>query len=99
MVDIWFLFCIFSTFAIIVFHVLIDLLIPGPSYGTAEYFQASQQTKTTKVSPCKQFSFENLTKTEPNDSKARKLEKFGRIFIAVVFIIFNGTYWLIIYTK
>lgn len=129
LVDVWLLFCIFSNFLIIVFHIIIDLL----QFAEAQQFTMvsglRQETEGNAFSPtskelgpsfvAQRFRHSPYSNArlgwlpKGNDiltSGARGrmrlkirltmvgMEKFGRIFVALVFVVFNVTYWLIAYT-
>lgn len=159
LVDIWLLFCIFSTFLIIVFHILIDVLLhetkkrnsietnesnimsPAPEKvflpSTSQvpvHSQHHQQKPHYQWHLQQQHQQENLLLQKPtvghkdgevpedmrnpdlptDDMTYRKrslvhkpwklrisirsMERFARVFMVVVFLIFNLVYWMISYT-
>lgn len=137
LVDVWLVFCIFSTFIIIVFHVIIDLLqfaeaqaavrAPaalisafGRTTGKETFFShAKKEMEHSQTDQrFKGFPGSNVQRAweskEMKSGKAlltvktnrrsrirltmRGMERFGRIFVASVFLVFNVIYWLTAYT-
>lgn len=137
LVDVWLVFCIFSTFLIIVFHVIIDLLqfaeaqealgrpgtlVPSSEQAAGENALYPQSTKELGPSHAskrfrgfpynsvqvgwesKEKKSKDLSTVKPNRwglrirLTMRGMEWFGRIFVALVFVVFNVIYWLSAYT-
>lgn len=137
LVDVWLVYCIFSTFIIIVFHVIIDLLqfaeareaVGGPVTlvsgfgGMAEKkaFPSPTKKEVGHAQTTHRFngfpyngvhlgweSKEEKLKGSPTVKgiegrlkirlTMKRMEKFGRIFVALVFLVFNAIYWLTAYT-
>lgn len=100
-VDVWLLFCIFTTFLIIVFHIVIDrfrtLFKNLPSAKSIDL-----KTSYIRVTPVKdsnekkEFAPKNKKKVFfelwINDEK--NFQRIGKIVIAFEMITFNLIYWL-----
>lgn len=136
LVDVWLVFCIFSTFFIIVFHILIDFLqnrahsimrtdatLAKPSTKMlmvgSERFLSSAKVHGVQLEPLSHLknpadlrrpgsaSFKDGGGKERNRSvcgggdgvwdPVRRVEKFARAFMLVVFVIFNVIYWITAY--
>ncbi|XP_042874326.1 glycine receptor subunit alphaZ1-like [Penaeus japonicus] len=118
LVDVWLLFCIFSTFLVIVFHVLIDL-----SLHNEDLTRRTPETKITSITvPLRPPALRRGTSVAPHSrapsstgvaleawkiprktsSKIGRcqrmllsdVERFARLFMAAVFLVFNVVYWL-----
>ena len=100
-VDVWLLFCIFTTFLIIVFHIVIDRFrtlfknLPSAksidlktSYIRVTPVKDSNEKKEFAPKNKKKVSFELWINDEKN------FQRIGKIVIAFEMITFNLIYWL-----
>ena len=92
MVDVWFLFCIFSTFCIIIFHLIIDLNVPGLD----NLFHSSKTT--IHVAPYdSNLSLDKKDFSHLDLKRAKQLQNYGQKIVGLLFSIFNIAYWMIVY--
>lgn len=135
LVDVWLVFCIFSTFFIIVFHILIDFLhnrahsivrtdatLGKPCTKMlmkgSERFLSGAKVHGVQLEPLAHLknlpdprrpgsaSFKDGGGKERDRTicggdgvwdPVRRVEKFARAFMLVVFVIFNVIYWITAY--
>ena len=101
MVDIWLLFCIFSAFLVIVFHVFVSLT---DSSGKVEEKNETWNEETVKRGKhVKRCWFPKVANKKRNAScftnffNNRAITKLSKIVTFLLFVIFNVIYWMNIY--
>ena len=110
-IDIWLLFCIFSTFLTIIFHILIDR-IEGDSEKYNSQDHSSRNVLQQKIPykgphirvlPVASVGSKDNKHSQTNRRKprficsiktAKEMERYGKIIISCVIVIFNLVYWL-----
>lgn len=111
LVDVWLLFCIFATFLIIVFHIIIDLILNEeknstkglPGHMILVGRSAVAKDHTNEGPAFRAWATEGSRTPSPRLPGWRQrvtvkgVERFARWFMAAVFLVFSVFYWMTAY--